>query len=245
MTEPNTNPQRPLRIILPDQKRLKEAFADIVTRADFQQELSGDRVAKSLFVDKRGELPPLEAYQLRSDAALEWIADGNADIAIVGLDTLNEFNAGAKNESGMFRPVPILRMSDVSACSLWLAARPEVKIEEFKDLSGLRIATSYPSLLQQLLEKEQVKASRIIAQKGGVEAAIVAGRADAILEVVETGKSLAVNGLEKKLRVLQSSAAMVRTSRLYGTEKEDVISKVTARIDSVAKAQKFLPLVMG
>ena len=146
---------QPFRLILPDQKRLREAFNSILDQAGFTLSKPTSRAANGVTLDRLGVLPPLETYEFRSEAALEWLADGAADLAIVGQDTLMETAAvqGAQTAAQS-----LICMDRISACSMWIAARPEIVIENIKGLESMRIATSHPPLLQQILDKQGVRA---------------------------------------------------------------------------------------
>lgn len=227
------------RLILPDQKRLRDAFNEILQRAGLVFEKSSPRAAQGLTRDLKNRLPDIETYELRPDAALEWISDGAANMAIVGTDILREFEAAGKAEGLPDQPRPLLSLPRISACSLWIAAKPAVRIESLRDLQALRIATSYPALLQQLMQREDVRPARIIAQKGGVESTISAGRADAILEIVETGASLDANGLEKKLLAFNSSATLVRSNSKRPPAQEVMMEAFMQRIEEAATMRPY------
>lgn len=221
---------RPFRMILPDQKRLRQAFDEVMNRANLTFEKPAARAGMGFIRDNEGRLPAIETYELRSDAAMDWVSEGAADLIIVGLDMLREYQAG--NASTKDTLSTILTMDRISACSMWIAAKPEMYIRDLSDLGDMRLATSYPALLQQLLEKQGVKPSRIIAQKGGVESTIVAGRADAILEIVQTGESLRQNGLETKLLAFNSCATLVRNNKGTTVAREDLISAIARRLEA-------------
>ncbi len=228
---------QPFRLILPDQKRLREAFNSVLDQAGFSFSKPTNRAGSGLTRDRLGILPDLETYEFRSEAALDWLADGAADLAIVGQDTLME-RAAATPETPS--PRSLISMDRISACSMWIAAKPEMYIENIKDLESMRIATSYPALLQQILDKQGVKAGRLLAQKGSVESTITAGRADAILEIVQTGESLKQNGLVKKLAVFNSCAQLVRGPESKSRARESLIEAFTARINEALQPRPIL-----
>lgn len=219
---------QPFRLILPGQKRLREAFDPVLAAAGFTFSKPASRAASGITRDRTGQLPDIETYELRGEAALEWLEDGAADLAVAGQDTVLETQTIRSESAG--RPRSIVSMDRIAACSMWIAARPEINIRKIKDLDSMRIATSYPALLQQILEKQGVSPARLIAQKGGVESTIAAGRADAILEIVETGESLKQNGLVRKLSVFNSCAQLVRTGYTREAAREYIIAAFTARI---------------
>lgn len=226
------------RLILPEQKRLRDAFNEVLRQAGLVFEKTSPRAAQGLTRDLKNRLPDIETYELRADAALEWISDGAANMAVVGTDILREFEAAGKAADRPDQPRPVLSLPRISACSLWIAAKPDLRIENLKDLEGLRIATSYPALLQQLLQQKNICAGRIIAQKGGVESTIPAGRADAILEIVQTGASLDANGLEKKLLAFNSSATLVRSNTAHAPAQEALMEALTQRIKETTTVQR-------
>ena len=235
---------QPLRLILPDQKRLRAAFNTVMEQAGFEFIKETPRAASGITRDRTGVLPGIETYEFRSEVALEWLAEGAADMAIVGEDTLRETQAQAGTMEVM--PRTLINMDRIAACSMWIAAAPEIYIQDLKDLDSMRLATSYPALLQQILEEQGVKPSKVIAQKGGVESTITAGRADAILEIVQTGESLRQNGLEKKLPVFNSCAQLVRTNENRAPADESLIAAFAARVqqalDAPQQAQKPVAL---
>jgi|GEM_PF-1184024 ATP phosphoribosyltransferase len=221
---------QPFRLILPDQKRLRQAFDEVMDRAGLVFEKPSSRAGQGITRDTTGQLPDIETYELRADAGLDWLNDGAADLVIAGQDMLQEYQA--RNSGQDTGVTSILTMDRISACSMWIAARPEMYIRDFSDLGEMRIATSYPALLQQLLKNQNVTSVRILAQKGGVESTIVAGRADAIFEIVQTGESLKQNGLEKKLLAFNSCAALVRNTEQGSAPRENLINALTSRIET-------------
>ena len=221
--------EKPFRLILPEQKRLRESFNEVMDAAGLSFQKATSRAAQGITRDKRGIIPDLETYELRADAALEWLGDGAASMIVTGEDSLREYQASDRAQQARVAPEPTLTLARISCCALWIAAKPEIYIRDLSDLGDMRLATSYPALLQQLLTKADVKPARIIAQKGGVESTIAAGRADAIFEIVQTGASLASNGLEKKLLAFNSSAVLVQASQASSAH-EALARALTARL---------------
>lgn len=224
---------QPFRLILPGQKRLREAFDAALSQAGFAFFKPSNRAGVGVTRDLTGTLPNLETYELRSEAALDWLADGTANIAIVGKDTLAERAATVPEADA---PRALLSLNRIAACSLWVAAKPEKRIETFRDLESLRIATSYPALLQQILNKQRVSGAQLIPQKGGVESAIAAGRADAIFDIVQTGESLRQNGLTGKFSVFNSCAQIVAPAKRLDQQGEELLTAFTRRFQETRPA---------
>jgi ATP phosphoribosyltransferase len=138
------------------------------------------------------------------------VLEGSAEMAVVGLDTLLEFNAAAQNRNAPAPGLAIaLRLPGVSACGLHIAAPASLALDTPRDLSGLRIATSYPELLAAWVREKKAGSARIVVREGGVEDTIRLGMADAICDVVQSGESLRANGLAKKFMICGSSAVVV------------------------------------
>lgn len=225
-----TRDYQDFRLILPEQKRLRCAFDVVTHAAGFVYEKPNIRAPSGQLFDRKGLLQAARSYELRADAALDWLSEGAADLAVVGADMLAEYKAVHPDA-----PLkPVLTLDRIARCSLWIAARPEIYIRDITDLGDMRLATAYPAFLQQWLQQNNVRPSRIISQKGNVEATIEAGRADAILEVVETGASLAANGLEKKLWAFNSQALLVRNINAFSPAGEKFTTALVARLEKAA-----------
>ena len=185
--------------------------------------------AKRKFLGKAADFP-LEVLYLRDDDIPEVVADGSADIGIVGLNEVEETGAGVK----------ILRRLGFGNCRLSLAIP---KGEDYPGLSyfdGKAIATSYPNILRKYLEENGIKAS-IREIKGSVEIAPAAGIADAIFDIVSSGGTLVSNGLKEVETVLHSEAVLIAGPDLP-KDKLELIDAVLFRFDSVtlSRGKKYI-----
>jgi ATP phosphoribosyltransferase len=127
---------------------------------------------------------PLEIFFLRDDDIPEYVADGVADIGIVGENIIYEDG----------RDVDIVESLGFGRCRLSLAVPREFGYRSVKDLEGRRIATSYPEILGGFLAKNLVTAD-IHTISGSVEIAQSIGLADAVCDLVSSGSTLFTNGL--------------------------------------------------
>ncbi len=170
---------------------------------------------------------PLEFLYVRDDDIPAYIADGVADIGIVGR---NEFD-----EQG--RDLAVLRDLGFSRCRLSIAVPHGFAYEGLQSLAGKRIATSYPNILKQILEKEGIEAS-FVEVSGSVELTPAVGVADAICDLVSTGATLAMNGLREVEQVYHSTAVMIGRREL-SKEKETILDRLLLRIDAVMRAASY------
>ena len=104
-------------------------------------------------------------------------------------------------------------------------------------LHDLRLATSYPGLVESYLAEHGV-ATRLISLDGAVETAIRLGVADVIADVVETGTTLRQAGLELfGDPILQSEAILIRRT---GADRPAGLDQLERRLDGVLVARNYV-----
>lgn len=169
---------------------------------------------------------PLEVYFLRDDDIPQYVADGVADLGMVGENVLYEKQL----------PLTVAARLGFGRCRLALAVPKNEAYRSIESLRGKRIATSYPGLLQKFLQSQQVEAE-IHEISGSVEIAPGIGLADAICDLVSTGSTLLTNGLREVETVLQSEAVLARPQEL-SVEKEALLQRLLFRIEAVQQASR-------
>ena len=102
-------------------------------------------------------------------------------------------------------------------------------------MNGKKIATSYPVILQDYLNKNKITAE-IHEISGSVEIAPGIGLADAICDLVSSGSTLFTNGLKEAETILESQSVLIRNKTL-DKEKLRLLEKLLFRIRSVRKAK--------
>ncbi len=176
---------------------------------------------------------PMQILYLRDDDIPECIADGAADIGIVGENVLKEKGGNLE----------IVQRLGFAKCHMSIAIPKQMTYNSVNDLDGLSIATSYPKILQDFLDEKNVNAS-IHLISGSVEIAPGIGMADAIFDIVSTGSTLLSNGLKEVETVLQSEAVLVANSNL-NDEKKQILEKLKFRIGAVKKARKYKYILLN
>lgn len=169
---------------------------------------------------------PLEILFLRDDDIPDYVQDGVADIGIVGENVLVESDKNVNS---------ILKMG-FGRCRLSLAVPRAFPYQSIKDLQGKSIATSYPKILKQYIDKNNINAS-IHVISGSVEIAPSIGLADAICDIVSTGSTLLSNGLKEVEQIFQSEAIMIANKQL-SKEKQAILDDLLFRLNAVKKAKK-------
>jgi ATP phosphoribosyltransferase len=168
---------------------------------------------------------PMEIYFLRDDDIPQYVEDAVADIGIVGENVLYEKN----------KRVDIVERLGFGKCRLSVAVGRAEQYGGVSYLNGKRIATTYPVLVGQFLEKNKVSAE-IHEISGSVEIAPGIGLAHAIVDLVSSGSTLFMNGLKEVETVLQSQAVLIRNGRL-DAEQQQLLERFLFRIRAVNKAR--------
>lgn len=168
---------------------------------------------------------PLEIFFLRDDDIPQYVEDGVADAGIVGENVLVEKSKQAD----------IVEKLGFGKCRLSIAVS---KADEYMgpfSLQDKRIATSYPVIVQQFLDRNEVRAE-IHEISGSVEIAPGIGLADAIADLVSSGSTLFMNGLKEVEPIFQSEAVLIRNTSL-DVARLELLNKLLFRIRSVKKAK--------
>ncbi len=217
---------KPFRVIFPKKGRLKEEFADVAATAGFTLSKESSRLDYGVTQDAQGKIDSFETLVQRAGDALDNINDGLADMAVVGLDRFEE----ASCKYGDDFKVRIVGAFNFSACALWIAAPKDCPVTEPKNLEGKRIVTSYPAALKNWLKDNGVENVKIIAREGGVEDYIRLGLADIVCDVVESGSTLKANGLEKNIKLFDSTAILVQRRGAWTDEAAEQAKAIRQRL---------------
>lgn len=209
-----------LKLAIQKKGRLSEDSIQLINECDISFPNSSGKLVTSAYDF------PMEMLFLRDDDIPDYVQDGVADIGIVGENVLVESDK---------QVAEVMKMG-FGKCRLSLAIPRNETYNSINDLSGKSIATSYPKILQDYLDKHQVKAD-IHVISGSVEIAPGIGLANAICDIVSTGSTLLSNGLKEVEQIFQSEAVLIKNKNL-SAEKEEILNQLLFRLESVKRAQK-------
>ncbi|WP_143960604.1 ATP phosphoribosyltransferase [Litoribacter populi] len=175
---------------------------------------------------------PIEFLFLRDDDIPGYVADGVADIGIVGENELVEKN----------KEVVTLHKLGFSKCRLSLAIPKGQEYSGLEYFNGKNIATSYPRILENYLAENNIQAE-IHEISGSVEIAPSIGLAEGICDIVSSGSTLMMNGLKEVEKIFNSEAVLISHKGLNG-EKQAIIDKLLFRINAVqtGKSNRYVLL---
>ena len=168
---------------------------------------------------------PLEVLFLRDDDIPQTVADGVADVGIVGENEFVERNENAD----------IVKRLGFSKCRISLAIPKAIDYHGVEWFNGKKIATSYPVILKKFMDEKGVKTDIHVIQ-GSVEIAPGIGLADGIFDIVSSGSTLVSNNLKEVEVVMQSEALLIGNKNL-DEEKKTILEDLLFRINSVLIAE--------
>ena len=168
---------------------------------------------------------PIEVLYLRDDDIPQTVASGVADVGVVGENEFVERNEDAD----------IVKRLGFSKCRLSLAIPKSVDYPGLEWFNGKKIATSYPGILRQFMQKSGIEMDIHVIQ-GSVEIAPGICLADGIFDIVSSGSTLVSNNLREVEVVMKSEALLIGNKEL-SEEKKTILEELLFRIDAVKAAE--------
>lgn len=208
-----------LRIAVQSKGRLYEDTMDLLSEAGIKVGSS-----KRTLLVKASNFP-VEILYLRDDDIPQSVANGVADLGIVGENEYVERNEDAC----------IVRRLGFSKCRLSLAIPKAIEYKGIEWFDGKKIATSYPNILKKFLADNGVETD-IHVITGSVEIAPGIGLADGIFDIVSSGSTLVSNNLREVEVVMQSEALLIGNNEL-SAEKKEILDELLFRIEAVKSAE--------
>lgn len=183
-----------------------------------------------------GENMPIDLLLVRDDDIPGLVGEDVCDLGIAGLNIIEE-----KRLNGTFgdsdAPFHELRRLGFGQCRLSLAAATGTDWTGPDCLQGKRIATSYPGLTRDYLQREGVQAE-VVYFSGAVEIAPRLGKAEFICDLVSTGSTLAANQLIELHTILESEVCLIQTNASISDEKQAWIDRLLVRIQGVLQVSE-------
>ncbi len=215
-----------LKIAVQKSGRLSEKSLELISECDIKL-TQGNRRLISVSRDF-----PIEVLYLRDDDIPQYVADGVADIGIVGENEVLEKN----------KPAELFYRLGFARCRLSLAIPQNEEYKDVKWFNDKRIATSYPHILQKFLKEKGLKA-QVEEISGSVEIAPSIGLAEAIFDIVSSGSTLISNRL-KEVEVICESEAVIIKNKNLDNEKLKILEDLIFRIKTVqqSKGNKYILL---
>ena len=176
---------------------------------------------------------PVDLLLVRPSDIPEYVQDGVVDLGITGANLVLEASADV---------VTIAELG-FGRCTLDAAVPVDADATGIDDLDGLRIATAYPTSTAALLDEQGVSAS-LVPVSGAVEATPRLGLADAIVDLVSTGTTLAANGLRRIGTLFVSQAVLIGGAEAIERRRE-LVDRLDLMLLGVVAARRRRYLMMN
>ena len=213
-----------LRVAVPNKGALSESAADILSEAGYRKR----RDQKDLTVVD--PVNNVEFFFLRPKDIAIYVGSGQLDLGITGRDLAADSDAAVRE-----------RLALGFGNSTFRYAGPVGRDWTVADLSGKRIATSFPNLVRKDLAAKGVEAD-VIRLDGAVEISVQLGVADVIADVVGSGRTLGLHDLVAFGDPLCDSEAVLIERADPDPANTAARDQLTARVQGVVFGQQYLML---
>ena len=209
-----------LKLALPNKGALSEGAVNLLSKAGYRCKRSGREL---VIQDPENKI---DFVFLRPRDIALYVGNGIIDAGITGVDLA--LDSGAEVET-------VFKLG--FGKSRFCFAAPKEKKMTVEQFNGLRIATSYPSLLKAELAKRNLDC-KVVKLDGAVEISIALGVADAIADVVESGATMKEAGLEIVGDPMLYSEAVVIGTKAVSIRPE--MALLIARLRGIMRAAEYV-----
>ncbi len=210
-----------LQIALPNKGSLSNVSIELITSAGYKCRRDGRELT---VIDSDNNV---EFVYLRPRDIAVYVNKGILDLGITGRDLSIDSGANLTELLGL----------GIGKSRFFYALPKESPLNPDK-FSGIRIATSYPNIVREDLSRRGVEAE-IVKLDGAVEISIQLGVADAIADVVESGKTLVAAGLKTVGEPIMNSEACVM-SRNGDMLKNPEVQLFIKRLKGIILAREYM-----
>jgi ATP phosphoribosyltransferase len=216
-----------LRVAVPNKGALSESAVEILSEAGYRRRTDPKDLT---VIDPHNNV---EFFFLRPKDIAIYVGSGELDFGITGRDLARESRAPVHE-----------RLALGFGSSSFRYAAPAGRNWTIDDLAGRRIATAYPNIVREDLAARGIEAT-VIRLDGAVEISIQLGVADAIADVVGSGRTLNLHSLVAFGETLcDSEAVLIEQIDPHAAERPDAASRdqLVARVQGVVFGQQYLML---
>jgi ATP phosphoribosyltransferase len=217
-----------LRVAVPNKGALSEPAIEILAEAGYRRRTDPKDLS---VIDPHNDV---EFFFLRPKDIALYVGSGELDFGITGRDLWRESDAPVRE-----------RLALGFGSSSFRYAAPAGRDWTIADLAGQRIATAYPNMVRKDLADKQIDAT-VIRLDGAVEISIQLGVADAIADVVGSGRTVSLHRLVAFGEPLCDSQAVLIESddpaAVEGGPSDTARDQLVARVQGVVFGQQYLML---
>jgi ATP phosphoribosyltransferase len=213
-----------LRVAVPNKGALSEPAIEILVEAGYRRRSDPKDLT---VIDPANDV---EFFFLRPKDIAIYVGSGDLDFGITGRDLAAEAQAPVHE-----------RLALGFGSSTFRYAAPEGRNWTVGDLAGKRIATAYPNLVRKDLADKGIEAT-VIRLDGAVEISVQLGVADAVADVVGSGRTLRSHNLVAFGAPLCDSEAVLIEGDNPDNGRAAARDQLAARVQGVVFGQQYLML---
>ncbi|KUI01525.1 ATP phosphoribosyltransferase [Mycolicibacterium acapulense] len=211
-----------LRVAVPNKGTLSEPASEVLSEAGYRRRTDQKDLT---VIDPANNV---EFFFLRPKDIAIYVGSGQLDFGITGRDLAAESDAPVRE-----------RLALGFGSSSFRYAAPAGRDWRVEDLAGKRIATAFPNLVRKDLAAHGIEAT-VIRLDGAVEISVQLGVADAIADVVGSGRTLGLHNLVPFGDSLCDSEAVL--IERAGAPDSPTGAQLVARVQGVVRGQQYLML---
>jgi ATP phosphoribosyltransferase len=187
--------------------RIFDETAPLLARAGIRPKEPPERSRKLVIATNRSDL---RLIIVRASDTPTYVQHGGADLGIAGRDVLVEHGG-----EGLYQPLDL----GIATCRMMVAVREGFDYEgAVRRGARLRVATKYVQTTREHFAGKGVHVD-IIRLYGSMELAPITGLADAIVDLVSTGKTLRANRLRAVEDIMPISARLIVNQAALKTKR--------------------------
>jgi ATP phosphoribosyltransferase len=202
--------------------RIYDETAPLLARAGIRPRADPERSRKLVLATNRRDV---RLIIVRAADTPTYVQHGGADLGIAGRDVLVEHGG-----EGLYQPIDL----GIAACRMMVAVRRGFDYAAaVRQGARLRVATKYVNTAREHFASKGVHVD-LIHLYGSMELAPLVGLADAIVDLVSTGKTLRANGLVAVEQIMPVSARLIVNQAALKTRR----AALQPLIDAFARAAR-------
>ena len=213
-----------LRVAVPNKGALSEPATEILAEAGYRRRSDPKDLT---VIDPANDV---EFFFLRPKDIAIYVGSGDLDFGITGRDLAQESQAPVRE-----------RLALGFGSSSFRYAALQGRDWTVSDLAGKRIATAYPNLVRKDLADKGINAT-VIRLDGAVEISVQLGLADAVADVVGSGRTLRSHNLVAFGAPLCDSEAVLIERETPEHTTAAARDQLAARVQGVVLGQQYLML---
>ena len=219
-----------LKVGVPSKGRLSELAGELLSQAGIKYR----RQNRGLFAKASGL--PVDVVFLRTDDIPTMCAVGAIDMGITGSDLVDESALAFEQHEAVVNRMKL----GVGRCRLAVCVPQQSDFKSAADLDGSVLATSFPKITEEYLRRHDAAAQDIVSLAGSVEIMIGLGVAHAIVDLVETGSTLAANQLRILDEIGTYETVLIQSPKVQpNSEIASIADRMVRRLEGVVLARDY------